>query len=461
MLISLRRRLITILLTLSLVTWSISSAITAIYAQSLVISQIDQQLNHYMDMIQSIFDIVSGDDEILEYFRRQSMIDAGAEISRLRGLGNQGQEIAVNLLGKSSQSVLGVDAPVFPRREREGIETISLTDNGVTTEWRVLYRFNPGSEVWLAVGVNMAHAHQFGVATAWRTILPLIIVLPVVILYLVFGVNRGLAPLNTLARKIASRSPSALQVIDDADVPAEMKPVVTSLNDLLHRLQRALDNEQRFTANAAHELQTPLAAIQAEVQRHQRHVSDGDTRVMLERISTRVSRATDTVRQLLTLARLDPEQQITLQPVVLGELLLEVVADLGALAVDRELEFNLDLQNDDCIIDGNPEWVKILVGNLLLNAINHSPSPGQVEVRLSGSDRNVVLEICNDCSVIPEGEFALLTDRFYRRSGNSQQGVGLGLSIVKRIADLHGAELHLSAWKNGSGFRAEVIFRRT
>lgn len=127
------------------------------------------------------------------------------------------------------------------------------------------------------------------------------------------------------------------------------------------------------------------------------------------------------------------------------------------MATERDIE--LRLSDDPALfVDGNADWLKVLLRNLLVNAFHHSPSPGEVEIRLTQCDGSITLMIANDCEPIAEAEFAKLTDRFYRPSSSRTQGVGLGLSIVQRIAELHGAGLRLGSWQNGRGFRAEVSF---
>ncbi len=178
---------------------------------------------------------------------------------------------------------------------------------------------------------------------------------------------------------------------------------------------------------------------------------------MLDRISKRVSRAADTVKQLLTLARLDPDQEFQRQRVNLSELLIDEIAESGGLAAERDIELRLG-GGPALYVEGNADWLKVLLRNLLINAFHHSPSPGEVEVRVMRCSDGIILEIANDCEPIADAEFAKLTDRFYRPSGNRTQGVGLGLSIVQRIVELHGAELRLDRWQDGRGFRAEVRF---
>jgi signal transduction histidine kinase len=233
--------------------------------------------------------------------------------------------------------------------------------------------------------------------------------------------------------------------------------VVDSLNDLLQRLDHALESEQRFTANAAHELMTPLAAIKTEVQLCQRRLRGTDSADMLQRIAARVDRASHTVEQLLTLARVDPDTPMPTANVALGRLLADTVAENAHLALER----NLDVQLEDpeaVEIEGSSESLAILLRNLLINAFRYATPGSTVTVALRRSGGAAAIEICNDCSPLSRAEFARLEERFYRVPGSEGLGAGLGLSIVRRIADQHGASFRAAPREDGGGFCALLTF---
>jgi len=455
---SLRRRVVLILLTLTLVAWLVSVLLTAGLARQALSRQIDRQLSHSMDMAhQSVVLIVSDSDFKSSSWREARKLSSESGVTRVSGFGTRGREQAMNLWFGRHQVLIGEVAPEFPDPEREGFVTWSQEAGGEAASWRILYRQDRKLGIWLASGIDLDNASSIGAITLLRAILPLLVILPLTVPILLWGVRRGLRPLDRLAEKIEARKPQALDPIDTEDVPLEIRPVVVALNGLLDRLQRALVSENRFTANAAHELQTPLAAIKAEVQRQQRQVIDQEDSQLLDRISTRVSRATNTVTQLLTLARLDPEQAFQRIAVDLNELLIEAVAEEGGTAMDRGLDIRMP-EESDLSVAGNPDWLKILVRNLVANAFRHSPANSVVEISLDERPDLVRLQIANDCEPIPEEQRRRLADRFYRPPGNSVDGVGLGLSIVARIATLHGADLRLGTWRGERGFVAQVDF---
>lgn len=459
---SLRRRLTLILTGLILITWILAMVITALVSQQLIYQQIDRQLTHYMDMAHHTARVIISNRDIARYFESFSNpIENNPDFIRMTNFGSRGIEQGSNMWFGRRQIIIGEHTPRFPRAITPGFKTIELEEADQHSNWRILYRYDPNERVWLAVGINMQYAESFSNVTLWRSLLPLAIILPVFILILLWGIKRGLKPLNNLAGSIALRKPQALESIDLHNVPAELAPVVTSLNTLLDRLARALSSEQRFTSNAAHELQTPLSAIKAEVQRYQRHIDDPEILEMLQRIYLRVSRATDTVQQLLTLARLDPDQDFHRERIAFNQLLIEVLAEHGAIAVDHGITINLNNCEELVWVSGNAEWLKIMLSNLLLNAIHHSITPGVIEISLKVTANKLTLAISNDCESIPPQEFQRLSDRFFRPAGSARPGLGLGLSIVQRIASLHGTSLELEHHQtnlNTDIFKATISF---
>jgi signal transduction histidine kinase len=244
--------------------------------------------------------------------------------------------------------------------------------------------------------------------------------------------------------------------VDPSGVPAEMQGVVASLNQLLQRLALALEGEQRFTANAAHELLTPLAAIKTEVQLCQLQLGDERGAVMLDRIAQRVDRASHTVSQLLTLARLDPEQPLTFRQLCLDSLLSEALADTAHLADQRGLTLATNARAG-VYISGNEESLAILLRNLLINAFRYAAAGTTVAIQLLAGEC-VQLQIANECSPLSKQEFSRICERFYRAPGAVGQGSGLGLSIVARIAGQHGARLSVGPRDDHGGFRVSLEF---
>jgi signal transduction histidine kinase len=423
----------------------------------LILKQVERQLLQYMDMTHHTLGVIFESDEIRRhYWENAPALSRNAGITRVRGFGDRGRTQATNLWFDDHPVVLGEEAPAFPQPLEQGFITWAhMTENG-PQDWRILYRHDARLGVWMAVGTDLDHASAIGTSTLVRATLPLLVILPLTVAIVLWGARRGLRPLDQLARKIEARETYALDPIDMTGIPLEIRPLVQSLNALLARLRRALESESRFTANAAHELQTPLAAVQAEVQRYQRQ-SDPDSEEMLAGISTRVRRATNTVTQLLTLARLDPEQMVQLEAVELNELIVDAVAEEGGKALERKLDVRMP-EPAPVTIHGHAEWLKILLRNLVANAFRYADHGGVVEIALDPQPGKVLLTIANDCPVIDDDNWRRLTDRFFTLPGSEAGGVGLGLSIVQRIAEQHDAVLRLGSWQSGRGFLVELEF---
>jgi signal transduction histidine kinase len=283
--------------------------------------------------------------------------------------------------------------------------------------------------------------------------------MPFIGLAIFYGVTRGLTPLRELATQITERSPYQMSPIDSAKAPKEVKGIVTSLNNLLARLEEAIEGERRFTANASHELRTPLAAIQVQCQVALRAEGHEERDKALLQISQSVDRATRMVTQLLTLARLDPETaEGILKPVNLRRLLEEEVAEVSPSAFEKNIEIGLECPSD-VTINADSESLLILARNLLDNAIRYTPEGGGVTTVVEEEGDEVRLSITDTGPGIPSEERDKVLDRFYRIVGSASSGAGLGLSIVSRIAELHGARLELSD-NRSQGLTISVIFPR-
>jgi two-component system sensor histidine kinase QseC len=287
---------------------------------------------------------------------------------------------------------------------------------------------------------------------------PFLLTLPVLGLLIWSGIGRGLAPLKRTAAEIGRRSPHQLDPLPLGGTPAELRPVVDSLNKLLARLDDALESERRFTANASHELRTPLAGLKAQAQVAARAASEAERAQALAQLVRGVDRATRLVEQMLTLARLDPGEAATHYEVVdLAPLLGEILAEYGPAALDKGIELGL-AENTEGTVLADRAALEVMLRNLIDNAIRYTPAPGNVEVGAHTSGREVVLWAADSGPGIPESERARVFDRFYRVAGTDAAGCGLGLSIVRRIALLHGARIELGATSAAGGLRVEVHF---
>ena len=274
-----------------------------------------------------------------------------------------------------------------------------------------------------------------------------------------FGIQRGLLPLNRLSVEIASRSPTQLSPVSTDGLPQEIIPMITSLNGLLLRLDYALSSERRFTSDAAHELRTPLAALKAQAQVAARS-NNKDQRInAIEQIIRSMDRLTRMVEQLLTLARLDPDDATKQHSRIDLEKIVEAASsDLAPDALKKKLHFELIRKGEYFVINGQAIALSILARNLIDNAIRYTPQDGQVIISVCAENDQVIFSVRDTGPGIPIKEQQRIFDRFYRILGNNADGSGLGLSIVKRIADMHHAKLKLVTPADQIGIEFQVLF---
>jgi len=323
--------------------------------------------------------------------------------------------------------------------------------------WRVFSAWDDSRRFLIQVGERRKVRDKLAEDIAENLLQPLLLTLPVLALLIWFGVARGLRPLQTLSGQVAQRRADNLAPLDDGVVPTEVLPLVQGLNHLFARLRDSLDKERRFTADAAHELRTPLAAIMSQAQVARAAAADAERQRALDNVVLGCNRAAHLVDQLLTLARLEPEQLKTGEACDLRALAVEVISELAPVAVRKNIELQL-AEGTAVRAPGVAPLLGILMRNLIDNAIRYSPPAGQVQVAVTRRADEAVFSVVDQGPGIPAGEQERVWERFYRVLGSEETGSGLGLSIVKRIADLHHAHVTLAAGEDGMGLRVEVTF---
>lgn len=280
---------------------------------------------------------------------------------------------------------------------------------------------------------------------------PLLYALPALALLLVIAIGFALAPLRQLARDVAARGPERLDPLPGERLPAEVAPLVNRLNSLFADITRALNNERRFTADASHELRTPLAALKAQAQVALAAVDATERQHALTQIIAGCDRATHLLAQLLTLARLDADTPQTMHPVALRPIAEEVLAMSAGDAIERHCE--LSLGAGDTLVRGDAVLLHVLLRNLVDNALRHSGAT-RIDVSIAQEGTRAVLAVSDNGVGIAGDDRERVQQRFYRSASAdscSPSGSGLGLSIVGRIAELHGGTLDIRSPTTGGG----------
>jgi two-component system OmpR family sensor kinase len=297
-------------------------------------------------------------------------------------------------------------------------------------------------------------------SAAMRTLTPFLFLLPVLGLLIWFIIGRGLRPLTQLTHAVLERTPDSLDPLHEADSTQEIQPLITALNGLLARLQSALDSQRAFIADAAHELRTPLTALQLQIQLVERAQDEATRKSAIVELKTGLQRTTHVIQQILTLARHDPstiEQPVT--AINLVEVVHDIVVDHQPLAHAKQIDLGICESVEKAHVLGNSESIRVLLANLISNAVRYTPVGGKIDVRIGHTDHSFV-SVCDTGPGIPHEEQARVFDRFYRRPGSNESGSGLGLAIVKSIATRINANVTLDE-NVGGGLCARVDFAPT
>ncbi|MCP4695733.1 MAG: hypothetical protein GY862_02620 [Gammaproteobacteria bacterium] len=323
--------------------------------------------------------------------------------------------------------------------------------------WRVFTLEDPASGILIKTGERYDVRNEMIEEIMESVLNPLFVGLPVLALLVWLSVGRGLRPLEAVTREIAARDPTWLQPVTIRQVPVEIQPLLNALNVLFQRLDQAFANERRFTADAAHELRTPLAGIKLQAEVALRACEPEQQRQALNHILIGADRAAHLMEQLLELARMDALQTLEMETVKVEDVCGEVFSILLAQANDKEIQLALEQEAGD--LHANRTAIFLLLRNLADNAIRYTPPHGQVCVRTGKTaDGGICLGVADNGPGIPPDECQAVFERFRRGRHQNISGSGLGLSIVRRIAELHRAKITLESGLDGKGLEVRVIF---
>lgn len=322
------------------------------------------------------------------------------------------------------------------------------------------------------VAMDMAVRQRMAGTLALRTVGPIAVMAPILMLVVWWVVSGSLAPVSRVKRQVAARQADDLSPVSENDLPDEVLPLVHELNLLFGRVRTAFEAQQHFVADAAHELRSPLAALKLQVLSLERAQDDAARSVAIGRVTAGIERATRLVEQLLVLARQEGSaDDVRLDRVNLSDLVKRTLGDMAGLAQARQIDLGLN-HVEEAAIDGQPDALIILLRNLVDNAIKYTPSGGTVDIelrRVAGEAKGkgapgpgrVLLSVEDSGPGIPPDERERVFSRFYRVPGSPAGGSGLGLAIIKSIAERHGATLTLASSERLGGLRINLDFPET
>lgn len=326
--------------------------------------------------------------------------------------------------------------PMRPAGERfeTGLRTLAIGGQ----RWRVFAAHGAERDVQVYVGEQLRSRASILLAVLRSLGLALLLALPLLALAAWAAVRGGLQPLRRLGMQLAQRQPQALQPVAMPQAPTELQPLLDALNGLFMRIAALIESERRFTADAAHELRTPIAAIRAQAQVALAEADDARRAHALRATLEGCDRATRLVEQLLTLARLEADATMAEGRVDLAALARRVAADLAPRALDRGQALEVDA-GQALPVSGNETLLAVLLRNLVDNALRYSPDGATVRVTLDAAPGAGARLLVEDSGPgLSEADRARLGERFFRVLGNDAAGSGLGWSIVRRIAAAHG-----------------------
>lgn len=337
--------------------------------------------------------------------------------------------------------------------EHEGF--IDGQRRGDDDSWRLLWLTTPDGRYRIVVGQEWDYRHEMALGMVTGQLIPWLVTLPILMLLIALMVGRELRPLKSVAAGLRQRAPDDATLLDNQQVPTEVRPLVDALNALFARISAMLVRERRFTSDAAHELRSPLAALRVQTEVVQLAGDDEQMREhAVQNLTIGIDRATRLVDQLLTLSRLDSLSDLgELEQVDWQQLVPRVLAEQDRYAHAAGVTLHYEQQGVPAPLPGQPLLLSLLVRNLVDNAVRYTPAGSTVSVTLSPQQ----LQVEDNGPGVTLEHLARLGERFYRPPGQEQTGSGLGLSIVQRIASLHGLRVNFANRPEG-GFSATVIF---
>ena len=448
---TLQRRLAILLLITVPLIWLVSTGVAAYVAHHEVDELYDTQLTLFARQLLIVNMGEHGDDELPVLPKTKKLIRGGD-----RGA-VEDDDIGVAVWNAEGNLLLsdGKGRHFSFDASRRGFYSVSGHDD--SDEWRLFYLPAPDGSRLVAVGQRQKLRHEVVFKVIEGQLLPWLLGLPVLLLLILWAVRKGLRPLQQVAADLGQRSALDRSPLTE-NVPGEVLPMVRALNALFARIAETLEHERRFTADAAHELRTPLAALQVQAEVMALMPDDAGRQHALQQLQQGIRRATRLVEQLLALSRLDPLQGLpSAQPVDWTAVSRDAIADVRGAAADKDMVLeSVWLAAAPAVLPlaGDATLLTLLLRNLLDNAVRYCPVGARIELVLAEGE---ILVRDNGPGIAPEW-LARVHERFFRPPGQDMPGSGLGLSIVDGIASLHGLSLTLANRDEGG---LQVSLRKT
>jgi two-component system sensor histidine kinase QseC len=440
---SLRGRLFVILVAATSLIWLVATCWIYIGATREIESVLDARLQEAARMVLSL---ASGN---------------GVGVAQADGASGQAPQI-MSYERQLSCQIWSLDGRLVARSSGAPDESLGDKHAGFSQRlisgetWRVYTAEDAAKGVRVSVGDRLGLRAHLVEAIIKGLLAPLLLAIPLLGLLIWASLSRGLRPLQALAQELGHRKADDMSPVETGSIPAEMRPVVASLNHLFQKVRDAMQHERELTAFAAHELRTPLAGLRSQAQIAMMASDSAIRETALGQIVFAVDRTNRMVRQLLAMAKLDSTHEAKQSSVNIGDLIEEVIEALPSS--NREAEVRMDPALKSTVVTANRELLLIAIRNLHENAVRHMLEPGNIGWSMERNIDTLAVYIDDDGPGISEDEIPLVTNRFFRGRNKSPLGSGLGLSIVDLALRACGARLVLQNRRGVRGLRAQIVW---
>jgi two-component system sensor histidine kinase QseC len=438
---TLQRRLILTLLICAPLVWALAFWASAHRARTEVNEIFDTEMIQLARQVQATLDGVS--------MRGRRLPEVSGRVGKA-----EVRDLAIAVWSESGEQVLvDEDGVLLPfRAGASGFSEMSL--QGAT--WRVYTLPADAQGHQVAVGQS---SHERDELVWWLVasqLLPWLMVLPVLLLTMAWAVRKALVPLRALAQGLAERDADDLSPVSLRDPPGELRPLLGALNGLFERIDRAIRRERRFTADAAHELRTPIAVLRAQFDVLRGARNEAERLQAQARLGAGIDRMDRLFAQILALSRVDSTDRLLHAVTIAWPAIVEdTFGGVLELADRRRMELECEWPaagTEPFALQGDPDLIGVLLRNLVDNAVRYGTEGTRVSLRFSTD----ALEVLNAGDVLSAEQLRSLGERFHRPPGQLEPGSGLGVSIAQRVAALHGLRLEWGADENGRGVRVRL-----
>lgn len=422
---------------------------------------LQRELNRWIVITALIFVLLGGliAGGVAFYQARELQDHTLLEIARLIKAGKVNESKAIHHDIKKDTVIINElgekqHVPIIPVTTADGFHTMELDDS----TWRVFVTTQPGSKRRFSVAQQTKLRDKIAMASSLSVFLPIALLIIIMLLIIRQIIQRQFRSLSKLTKDLDQQDGMSLQHLPNKDIPIEVAPFVDSINGLLSRVNQAIKKQQRFIADAAHELRTPITALSLQVENLDKASTADAYKKRHNQLKLGLDRLRSLVVQLLDLARLQSEDEVSLETVSLNQIVQESIENLYPLAEKANIDLGVIKQEENIVVEDLQGRLHQLISNAISNAIHYTPQHGKIDISLYSEDGMATFVVEDTGIGIPEEELKLVKQPFYRVLESSQPGTGLGLAISHEIAQKLGGKIQLSNIKQG-GLRFTYIQR--